>query len=54
MTLLWLRETVSGEPLSPLQVDDEMAQFPYSDFCNLSRETICAEEFLEVAYRSLN
>jgi hypothetical protein len=51
---LWLGEGVPGEPLSPLQVDNEVAQFPHSDFCNLSRETICAKEFLKVAYRSLD
>jgi len=55
MTLLWLlRETVLSEPLSPLQIDDEMAQLTYPDSFNLSRETICAEEFLKVAYRSLD
>ncbi len=31
-----------------------MAQFPYPDSFNLSRETICSEEFLEVAYRNLD
>ena len=54
MTLLWLRESVLGEPLSPLQVDDEMAHFPYSDSCNVGRETTCGEESFKVVYRSLD